>query len=93
MLAKTKKKKEVNMIDTTEGIRRELVAEINSNARDKEKLEKEFGKVWDLGELQKEFVIHSFAAPFIIVTRKSDGQKGSMTFQHRPRFYYDFETD
>ena len=31
-----------------------------------------------------------FMAPFIGVERKSDGQKGSIEFQHSPRFYFNF---
>ena len=26
----------------------------------------------------------------VVVTRKSDNQKGSLEFQHSPRFYFDF---
>jgi len=32
----------------------------------------------------------SFLAPFAIVIRKSDGVKGTLQFDHMPRFYYDF---
>jgi len=32
-------------------------------------------------------------APFIAVQRKSDGVKGSLEFQHQPRFYFNFQAD
>jgi hypothetical protein len=31
-----------------------------------------------------------FAAPFVVVTRKSDGVKGSLRFTHWPRRYFGF---
>lgn len=53
-------------------------------------LEQEHGQVWDTAELQRDFVVESFAAPLVIVTRKSDGERGSLCFTHNPRFYYSF---
>jgi hypothetical protein len=41
-------------------------------------------------EMVAKYEVISFAAPFVIVKRRSDGVKGSMSFDHRPRFYYDF---
>jgi hypothetical protein len=32
-------------------------------------------------------------APFVVVRRKSDGVKGSMMFQHMPRYYFSFRED
>jgi hypothetical protein len=43
--------------------------------------------------LQEEFEVLGFVAPFVVVRRKSDGQKGSLMFQHRPRFYFSFRPD
>jgi hypothetical protein len=31
-----------------------------------------------------------FLAPFVVVRRKIDGVKGSLEFQHHPRFYFGF---
>jgi len=56
----------------------------------REELEDEFGKVWDTEEMLREFSVHSFLAPCVIVTRKEDNQRGSLEFQHMPRFYFDF---
>jgi hypothetical protein len=44
-------------------------------------------------EMSAEFTVHSFAAPFVIVTRKSDGQRGTLEFTHSPRFYFGFTPD
>lgn len=48
------------------------------------------GDVFDTAELTDKFNVHSFLAPFCSVTRKSDGKKGTLQFDHRPRFYYNF---
>ena len=78
------------MSDPTEGIRQELVAAINSNPKTREELEALHGQVWDTQQLQQDFDVVGFMAPFIGVTRKSDGLKGTLEFQHQPRFYYNF---
>lgn len=53
-------------------------------------LEENYGKVWDTTELQEEFRVESFLAPFVLVTRKADGVKGTLLFQHEPRMYFSF---
>ena len=84
------------MADPTEPTRRAMVAEINgaveSNDKDAERtrLEATHGQVWNTDEMSKDFTAQGFAAPFIMVTRKSDGVKGCLEFQHMPRFYYGF---
>jgi hypothetical protein len=32
-------------------------------------------------------------APFVVVRRRVDGQKGNLEFQHSPRFYFNFVVD
>ena len=51
------------------------------------------GDVYDHIEVRAAFTFHSFMAPLAIVTRKSDGQKGSLEFTHHPRFYFNFIGD
>ncbi len=80
-------------MDKTENIRRKLCQEINSNPSDRKLLEDSNGKVWDMTELRKDFEVLAFAAPLIIVKRKSDEQKGSLFFQDQPRYYYGFQED
>ena len=46
--------------------------------------------VWNTSELQRDFEVTDFMAPFCAVIRKSDLRKGSVLFQHSPRFYFDF---
>jgi hypothetical protein len=88
------------MVDETEGYRRQRVAELNSapvsNDKDAEKkrLEAETGgPVYTTDEMSKEFEALGFAAPYIIVKRRSDGSKGSLEFQHSPRLYFNWQKD
>jgi hypothetical protein len=76
------------MVDTTEGIRRELIGIINMNPVERNELEKLYGKVWDTGELTAEFHVHSFLAPYVSATMISTGKKGTLMFQHMPRYYF-----
>jgi hypothetical protein len=76
--------------DPTENIRRALVAEINAEPGSREALTAEHGQVWDTAELQRDFEVRGFLAPFVSVRRKSDGAAGMLTFQHHPRFYFRF---
>lgn len=78
------------MADETETIRRQMVAEINANPGSREYLEATYGQVWDTGELQDDFQVVGFMAPFVVARRSSDGVRGSLTFQHSPRFYHSF---
>ena len=81
------------MSDSTEVIRRKMVKEINAVEGSREFIEAQHGQVWDTQELQADFEVQGFMAPFIGVRRKSDGSKGSMAFQHAPRFYFNFQAD
>ena len=56
----------------------------------REELEAIYGKVWTTGEVQQEFTIKGFFAPYCAAIRKSDSKRGTLTFQHSPRFYFDF---
>jgi hypothetical protein len=81
------------MTDSTETIRRSMVAEINAEPGSRLALEAQHGQVWDTTELQNDFDVLGFMAPFIGVVRKSDGVKGSLMFQHSPRLYYSFRPE
>ena len=84
------------MADHTEGIRRLMVHDINTAVEtddpllERKRLESKYGQVWDTGELTHDFEVHGFMAPFVVVTEKSVGQKGSLEFQDYPRFYFNF---
>jgi hypothetical protein len=38
----------------------------------------------------QDFEAIGFMAPFVVVRRLADGKKGSLEFQHDPRFYFNF---
>jgi hypothetical protein len=56
----------------------------------RQQLEEKYGAVWNTKEVQQDFTVLSFLAPYVIVVRKSDGAKGRLEFQHSPRFYFNF---
>lgn len=45
---------------------------------------------WNTEELQRDFTVNGFAAPFVSVKRKADGAIGSLEFTHMPRFYFNW---
>jgi len=59
----------------------------------RERLEADYGKVWDTDQLREEFEVVGFLAPLVVVRRKSDGVRGSLMFQHNPRFYFRFQPE
>ena len=78
-------------MDPTEKTRKQMQDTINEKPLTKEALLAAYGQVWDTEDLRKEFDVMGFMAPFVVVRRKSNGQMGSLTFQHFPRFYFSFE--
>ena len=78
------------MPDPTENMRRKLVSEINHEPGSREALEQEYEIVWNTDELRADFDVIGFAAPLVVVCRRSDGVRGSLLFQHWPRFYFGF---
>jgi hypothetical protein len=81
------------MSDLTEQIRKQRVAEINNEDNTRKSLEAKHGQVWSTGEMQQDFDAIGFMAPLIVVSRKSDGVKGSLEFCSSPRFYFNFEAN
>jgi len=79
--------------DPTEEQRRVLTAVINSQEAGREVLEAQHGQVWNTQELQRDFEVTGFLAPFVGVRRKADGVKGMLCFQHAPRFYFSFQEE
>lgn len=84
-------------MDADELIRRTMVSQINSEvesddkASERKRLEGLHGQVWSTDELSRDFSVKGFSAPFVVVERKIDGVKGSLEFQHMPRFYFNFQ--
>lgn len=79
------------MSDPTETLRRQRGMEINLQPGSREALEAQHGQVWSTNELSGDFEVLGFMAPLVVVRRKSDGRKGSLEFQHGPRFYFNFQ--
>jgi hypothetical protein len=48
---------------------------------------------WDTEALRRDFEVLGFAAPFVVVRRRSDGVKGVLQFNHNPRIYFGFTAD
>ncbi len=81
------------MNDITEPFRRERQAELNQAESERQALEAQYGRVWTTAELSQEFLVKSFAAPFVVAERRKDGKLGSLEFQHYPRFYFNWKED
>lgn len=85
--------------DDTEDLRRRRLMEINSTVEsddviaERQRLEARYGQIWDAAQLAKDFDALGFMAPYVVVGRRSDGRKGSLEFQHLPRFYFNFVLD
>lgn len=73
----------------TDDIRKDMI----ETGQDREDLLANIGPTWDTAEMQKEFEPLGFAAPFIVVRRRSDGKKGSLEFTHNPRVYFGWRED
>jgi hypothetical protein len=76
--------------DPTEQARRELLPQMSLELR---KRVHEGEQVWNTKELQIDFEVLGFSAPFVIVRRKADGQRGTLQFTHSPRYYFGWELD
>ena len=81
------------MIDPSESERRRRLAEISAETCDRAALQAKYGQVWDTAELARDFIVIGFLSPYVVVRRKSDGLKGSLEFQHNPRFYFNWQPE
>lgn len=79
------------MTDPTEDALRQMLAEINGEPGSREYLEAKHGQVWSTDDLRRDYEVIGFAAPLVVVRRKSDGVKGSLMFQASPRFYFGWD--
>jgi hypothetical protein len=79
--------------DDTDAYRRRLQAALNAAQAERQALEERYGQVWSTDELGAAFEVLGFAAPLVIVERKADGVKGSLLFQHHPRYYWGWKED
>jgi hypothetical protein len=74
-------------------VRRNRALELNSRPGSRSELTAQYGRVWDTEELSRDFEVIGFAAPYVVVRWRGDGRRGSLEFQHHPRFYFNFEED
>lgn len=76
------------MNDPTEQLRRAMI-ETGQPARDLAKADQR----WNTEELQRDFTVVGFMAPFVVVIRKADCVKGTLEFVHSPRVYFNFHEE
>jgi hypothetical protein len=55
--------------------------------------EKNVGEVWTDEELRQLFAVSHFDPPYVKVTRKSDGCRGTVAFIDSPRLYFSFNAE
>lgn len=48
---------------------------------------------WTTDEMQRDFDVVGFCAPFVVVVRKSDNKQGTLQFEHMPRVYFGWVED
>ncbi len=73
----------------SDNIRRHMI-ETGQPARD---LAENKDAQYDTATLSQTFEVLGFAAPFVVVRRKSDGVKGTLEFTHSPRIYFGWRAD
>ena len=63
------------MHDPSEAGRRERLAEIIAEPGQREALEAKYGPIWESQELNRDFEVLGFLAPYVLVRRRADGVK------------------
>lgn len=76
-------------MDDTAVTRRQMVAS-GQPAAD---LAADTDRKWTTDELRTEFEVLGYAAPFVVVRRKADGQVGTLEFTHSPRIHFGWRAD
>lgn len=80
----------ITMEDETEAARRMMIATGAPAAH----LAAEQGERWTTAKALELFTFETFSAPFVVVTRKSDGARGTIEFARGDdgeRYYFGFE--
>ena len=75
--------------DPTEQARRDMLASRQPAAD----LAADDGQRWTTAEMTRDFQVVGYAAPFVVVRRRSDGRRGSLEFVHQPRTYFAWQPD
>jgi hypothetical protein len=81
--------------DETEEFRKARQSELNASAAARAELEERYGKenVFSGEEMRERFTPLGFAAPYMMAKETKTGKKGSLEFQHSPRFYFNWQED
>jgi hypothetical protein len=74
----------------TEDARRALIDDMPAELMDRVNSGEQ---VWTTEQMRDDFTVLGFQAPFVVVTRKADGARGSLMFTHQPRFYFAWQPD
>ena len=80
-------------VEAAETLRLCRLVRLNAEAADRPTLERRHGQVWDPAELRRDFTPIGYMAPYVVVCRKAGGIRGSLEFQHHPRFYFNWKED
>lgn len=64
---------------------------VSAETATRKALETKYGKVWNTEEPNEQFEQTGSMGLVILVRRRLDGRKGSMEFNHSPRFYFHFK--
>ena len=49
-------------------------------------------RTWTTEELERDFEVVQFLAPYVVVRRRADGVEGVLEFTHSPRLYFGFRS-
>src|SRR5690349_20762914 len=75
--------------DPTAQARREMI----TSGQPAADLAADEGRRWTTDELRAEFEVIGYAAPFVVVRRRSDGLLGTLEFTHSPRVHFGWRPD
>lgn len=76
-------------MSSTDDIRRQMI----EDGIPQKDLAAHEGQQWTTDEMRAEFEVIGFAAPFVVVKRRSDGARGTLEFTHNPRVYFGWVAD
>lgn len=71
--------------------RAKLEAEVNATPCTLEELQRKYGQVWTVEQVEAQFEIEAFCPPLACATRRADGVRGTLVYQHCPRYYWSWE--
>ena len=68
-----------------------LLEELKEAYPDVHQAIQEDGECWTTEEVQEDFEITGFMAPFVTAVKRETKEKGTLVFVHRPRVYYGWQ--